>query len=73
MTRTTIILTIVGILAGALAGYLYYAYIGCESGSCPLTSKPIPSTLYGAFAGGIIFNTFSGNRKEASRHPSQET
>lgn len=72
MTRTTIILTVVGTLAGALAGYLYYAYIGCESGACPLTSRPIPSTLYGAFTGGLIFNTFTGRKKETPHSPSQE-
>jgi len=64
MARRTIILTVIGTLAGALTGYLYYAYIGCVSGACPLTSQPIPSTLYGAFTGGLIFNTFTGRRKE---------
>lgn len=64
MARKTVILTAIGTLAGALAGYLYYAYIGCTTGACPLTSQPVPSTLYGAFTGGLIFNTFTGNKKE---------
>ncbi len=66
MAHKTVILTAIGTLAGALAGYLYYAYIGCETGACPLTSQPVPSTLYGAFTGGLIFNTFTGSKKEES-------
>ncbi len=52
------IITIVGLLIGAIAGYCYYAWVGCVSGSCPITSKPVNSTLYGAFMGGLLFNMF---------------
>ena len=51
-------LTIAGILLGASAGYLYYHYVGCASGTCSITSKPISSTLYGALMGGLFFNIF---------------
>lgn len=51
-------LTIIGIIAGAIAGYLYYSYIGCASGSCAITSKPLNSTLYGALMGGLLLNSF---------------
>ncbi|HQW00250.1 MAG TPA: DUF6132 family protein [Bacteroidia bacterium] len=51
-------LTIAGILLGAIAGYLYYNYVGCASGTCSITSKPINSTLYGALMGGLFFNIF---------------
>ncbi|MBK6988411.1 MAG: hypothetical protein KBF92_01200 [Bacteroidia bacterium] len=51
-------LTIAGILLGAIAGYLYYHYVGCASGTCSITSKPINSTLYGALMGGLFFNIF---------------
>jgi hypothetical protein len=36
---------------GALAGFLYYFYIGCSSGTCAITSNPYKSTLMGAFIG----------------------
>ncbi len=39
------------ILAGAILGYGYYYFIGCSSGSCPITSKWYSSTLYGALLG----------------------
>ncbi len=44
----------IGVVIGAVAGYLYYRLIGCKSGSCAITSNPLISTLYGAVAGGVI-------------------
>lgn len=49
-------LTIIGIIAGAIGGFLYYHFVGCASGSCAITSKPFNSTLYGAMMGGLLFN-----------------
>lgn len=51
-------LTIIGIIAGAIGGYLYYHFIGCASGTCAITSKPLNSTLYGAMMGGLLLNMF---------------
>ena len=51
-------LTIIGIIFGAIGGYLYYKYVGCISGTCTITSKPINSTLYGALMGGLVGNLF---------------
>lgn len=56
--------TIIGLFAGAICGFLYYAYIGCASGNCAITSKPINSTLYGALLGGLLFNIFEKNNSE---------
>lgn len=41
------------ITAGAVLGYAYYHYIGCN-GSCPISGNPYVSTIYGAFAGGLF-------------------
>ncbi len=51
-------LIIIGIIAGAIGGYLYYHFVGCASGTCAITSKPINSTLYGAWMGGLLFSMF---------------
>lgn len=51
-------LVIIGVIIGAVAGYAYYYWIGCVSGSCPITSRPVNSTLYGALTGGLIVNMF---------------
>ena len=50
--------TLVGLLVGALLGYVYYHFLGCASGTCAITSKPLNSTLYGALLGGLLFNLF---------------
>lgn len=39
------------ILIGAVLGYIYYFFIGCNSGTCPITSNPITTTGYGALMG----------------------
>ncbi|MDR2206715.1 MAG: DUF6132 family protein [Flavobacteriaceae bacterium] len=58
------LLTILGIFIGAAAGFLYWKFVGCNSGSCLITSKPINSTIYGAAMGGLLLSTFKKNKKE---------
>ncbi|MCX6122326.1 MAG: DUF6132 family protein [Ignavibacteriales bacterium] len=41
-------------LIGALGGYAYYYYIGCSTGTCPITRNPWISTAYGAGMGLIL-------------------
>ncbi|MEN8928593.1 MAG: DUF6132 family protein [Flavobacteriales bacterium] len=49
---------IIGVILGAIAGYSYYHCVGCASGSCSITSKPLNSTLYGAFLGELALSSF---------------
>lgn len=56
-------MTLAGLLAGAAAGYLYYYFIGCNSGTCPITSNPLYSTLYGTIMGGLLLNGFEKSSK----------
>jgi len=58
---------IVGMPIGALAGFLYWKYIGCSSGSCPITSKPFNSTVYGAIMGALLFSSFKRETGKADR------
>ena len=51
-------LIIVGMGLGAIAGYSYYHFVGCASGSCAITSSPVNSTIYGALVGGLLLNIF---------------
>lgn len=55
-------LSIIGIIFGALIGYLYYHYIGCASGSCIITSRPVNSTLYGAVLGWLLISMFHSKK-----------
>lgn len=54
---------IIGIIAGAAVGFSYWYYIGCNSGTCAITSSPVNSTIYGGLMGILLVNSFSGNRK----------
>ena len=65
MTKKAILITGIGIVVGAISGYLYYFYVGCASGTCAITSKPLNSTLYGALIGGLVFNIFVKSPKES--------
>lgn len=58
-------LGIAGALVGALGGYIYYIEIGCNSGSCAITSNPWMSMLWGAAMGYLLFDLFSGKRKRS--------
>lgn len=39
------------IVLGGVVGFAYYHFIGCASGSCPITSNPYISTAYGSGMG----------------------
>ena len=65
MLKFNCILYIVGGFLGMAGGYLYYAKVGCLSGTCLITSNPIVSTLYGLVFGLLIASIFSkSNKKE---------
>lgn len=59
------ILTIIGVPLGALAGFLYWKFVGCNSGSCAITSNPFNSTIYGAAMGGLLFSILKNNKNKA--------
>lgn len=59
------VLAIIGIILGAIGGYFYWHYIGCVSGTCPITSSPIMSTIWGALLGGLLLSMFKKDKKES--------
>lgn len=58
------LLTLIGVAVGALAGYVYWKLVGCSSGTCAITSKPLNSTLYGMLLGGLFFSMFKKEEKK---------
>lgn len=42
------------VIGGGVLGYAYYRFIGCASGTCPITSNPYISTIYGAVMGYLM-------------------
>ena len=57
------LITIISTLLGILAGYIYYIKIGCNSGSCPITSNPWMSMLWGAMMGYLVGDLFNKEKK----------
>lgn len=64
MNKKSILVTALGVVIGLLAGYAYYYFVGCNSGTCAITSNPLNSTLYGGLMGGLLFNMFVTSPKK---------
>lgn len=67
-----------GILLGAIAGWCYWYFVGCASGTCPITSSPWRSTLYGALMGFLVSGILKKdktnlNNKTAYNEPDRST
>ena len=56
---------IIPVVIGAAGGYLYYSFVGCVSGTCPITSNPWLSTGYGALVG-LVFISWKPKSKETN-------
>lgn len=61
-------LVVISTLTGLLAGFLYWKFVGCLSGTCPIKSVWYLSTLFGGIFGyltGSLVNDFiEGRRKK---------
>ena len=58
---------IIAVLAGGMAGFLLYKFVGCTSGTCPLIGNPFISIICGGFFGflmGIVFKKKDENEIE---------
>ena len=55
--------SLIGLLIGAIGGWVYYIEIGCTSGTCPLTSNPYTSILWGAVIGYLVGDLFRAKQK----------
>ncbi len=65
-------LILVGVIGGAIVGYLYYHYVGCLPGSCGITSSPVNSSIYGAMMGGSLLSMFKKERAESDQNPNEK-
>jgi len=53
------------LVLGGAAGFAFYYFIGCNSGSCAITSNPYISTTYGMIMGLLLsINGKKGKKKE---------
>lgn len=56
---------LVGAVIGVIGGYFYWKFIGCNSGTCMITSKPLNSMLYFGLMGALVVGMFKPVKKEA--------
>ena len=61
---------LIGAAVGALLGYAYFFFVGCKSGTCPITSNWINTTLYGLVSGIII--AFPAKKKNENQQMKNE-
>lgn len=58
---------IIGISVGAALGFAYWYFIGCDAGTCAITSSPVNSTIYGSLMGVLLINWVFANKKKEVR------
>lgn len=58
-------LTIAGVVIGAIGGFLYWRFVGCSTGTCPITSSPVNSSIWGAVMGGLLLSMFKKEETSA--------
>jgi hypothetical protein len=53
----------IAVVVGGLAGFLYYYFVGCNSGKCGITSNPYMSILWGSLLGLFLVKSPCANGK----------
>lgn len=66
-------LSFIGAALGAIAGFLYWKFVGCLTGACAITSNPIRSTIYFAIIGASVFSLFKKQPKVQTTNNVQES
>lgn len=59
--------SIIGMVVGVIAGYIYYIKVGCTSGSCPITSNPWMTMLWGLMMGYLVGDMFNVEKKKEKK------
>lgn len=58
---------LIGIIIGATGGFIYYKTVGCSTGSCPITSNPWLSTVWGSLMGYFLGRMFKQKNKKTNK------
>ena len=59
-------LEIIGVAVGMITGFCYWYFVGCPSGTCPITSSPTISSIYGGMMGWLFFSSLKKSKEEKS-------
>lgn len=52
------------VIVGILAGVIYWKFVGCNSGTCPLTSNWYSAGMFGGLAGLLISDSIKKTKPE---------
>lgn len=63
------VIALVGLLVGAIGGYIYYLKVGCASGTCAITSNPWMSAAWGGAFGYLVFDMFKAKKTKEQEKP----
>jgi hypothetical protein len=55
------------VVIGGVGGFLYWHYIGCASGTCPITSKWYSSSGYGMIMGWFLGDSFRSKKSKEQK------
>ncbi len=59
-------------VVGAAAGYAWYYFVGCTTGSCAIGSNPYISTMYGGVVGFIASGGIDRKKAEPDSAKARE-
>lgn len=59
--------SLLGAILGAFAGYAYWFYIGCSSGTCAITASPTMSVIWGTVMGALIVDIFKKEKVDEKK------
>jgi hypothetical protein len=54
---------IIGLVTGGIGGFLYYYFVGCQSGTCALKSNPFYNIVLGLLLGYLIADMIKFKKK----------
>jgi hypothetical protein len=57
-------LYMIGFVLGSVAGFLYWKYVGCLTGTCAITSNAYRSGMYFGIMGAVLFGLFQKQKVE---------
>jgi len=56
---------ILGVVIGGVLGFSYFYFVGCKTGTCPITSNPYISIAYGSIIGLFLAMGSSNSPKKS--------
>ena len=62
--------TLIGALLGGVGGFIYWRFVGCSSGTCLITSRPVNSILYFSLMGALLLSMLPSSGRPSSTNNS---